>query len=373
MLIGRRKPGGGFAPELARPEDGPLSPAASIAMAANPMQMSGGPQLSAAGKVEMATKAKRPVFGAPMAADMNPQAIAADTPFPEPQMDVGSLAPAIDIAKTKQRGPGFNEPGGWGEKLQMLAAAFMNAGGNPMGAQAIYQRLGAEQRQRYEQQQQQSLWARQDSQRAEDRRWQVEDRDAKLNAPQYFMSGRDRVSFDPVSGESSVIYDGSEDYQNYAETLGLEPGQDGYDRAVQDYVLRSAGPTAVAGKQSLEGVRQANRVALRGMPTYRDTHARPSSGGGRGPAPTRAPTMAGTMAPILGKVARGEALTPGEQQAWSMYRWGRTRPGGGGLLGDSGGATPPTAAPRRISSKAEYDRLPKGSTYIAPDGSRRVK
>lgn len=318
-----------------------MSPAASLTMALNPTQAPGGPQLSPASKVEMASRNKRPVFGAPMATDVPQQAIAADRPFPEPQMDVGALAPAIDIAKTKQRGPGFNEPGGWGEKLQMLAAAFMNAGGNPMGAQAIYQRLGAEQRQRYEQQQQQSLWARQDSQRAEDRRWQVEDRDAKLNAPQYFMSGRDRVSFDPVSGESSVIYDGPEDYQNYADTLGLQPGQDGYDRAVQDYVLRSAGPTAVAGKQALEGVRQSNRVALRGMPTYRDTHARPSSGGGRGPASTRAPTMAGTMAPILGKVARGEALTPGEQQAWSMYRSGRTRPSsGGGAMAPAPGGPP---------------------------------
>lgn len=309
MLIGRRKPGGGFAPELARPDDAPLSPVSSVAMAANPMQTPGGPQLSAAGKVEMASKARRPVFGAPMSADsaptMTPGFDPASVAGPESwQAEAPSLQAPIDPSRLKVRGPGFNEPGGWGEKLQMLAAAFMNAGGNPMGAQAIYQRMGAEQRQRFEQQQQQDLWSRQDAQRAEDRRWQVEDRDAKLSAPQYFMSGRDRVSFDPVSGESSVIYDGPEDYQNYADTLGLEPGQDGYDTAVQDYVLRSAGPTAVAGKQSLEGTRQAHRVALRGMPTYRDSQ---KAGGNGIPAIARPRVLTDPGDGRLGATLRGFA------------------------------------------------------------------
>lgn len=327
-----------------------LSPAASLALAANPTQSPDGPQLAAGGKLEVASKGKRSVFGAPMmpartpgigdgiaerAAGFNAEEEASRTT----PLDLQALQPAVDVSKTKVRGPAFNEPGGLGEKIEMLAASLMSAGGNPMGAQAIYQRMGERQRQRYDTQQRQDLWSRQDTQRAEDRRWQVEDRDAHLNAPQYFMSGRDRVSFNPVTGESSVVYDGPEDYQAYADTLGLEPGQDGYNTAVQDYVLRSAGPTAVAGKQSLEGVRQSNRVALRGMPTYRDTHPRPSSGSG-GQSPSRAPTMAGTMAPILGKVARGEPLTPGEQQAWAMYRSGRTRPSAGG-----GAATPASGGP----------------------------
>lgn len=39
-----------------------------------------------------------------------------------------------------------------------------------------------------------------------------------------------------------------------------------------------------------------------------------------------------------------------------------------------GGSQPsPQSAPRPVSSKAEYDALPPGSEYIAPDGSRRRK
>jgi hypothetical protein len=38
-----------------------------------------------------------------------------------------------------------------------------------------------------------------------------------------------------------------------------------------------------------------------------------------------------------------------------------------------GGGGRPQSAPRPVSSKAEYDALPPGSEYIAPDGSRRRK
>ena len=33
----------------------------------------------------------------------------------------------------------------------------------------------------------------------------------------------------------------------------------------------------------------------------------------------------------------------------------------------------PSAQPQRVVSKQDYDALPPGTPYIAPDGSRRVK
>lgn len=211
----------------------------------------------------------------------------------------------------------------------------------------------------------------------------------KANAPDYFMSGSDRVRFDPATGKSTVVYDAPEAFQTYAQSMGYQPGTPEYQTAAQDYVLRGNGPTAYRydsdlendrqeNRVELEGTRQRNRLTLRGTPTYSDMHPRPraTGGGGSGGAP-RQPTMAGAMAPILAKVARGEALTPGEQQAWSMYRppnRGRSGPTvAGALVASGGGAAPATGGPVRIKSKEDYARLPAGTTFIDPNGVRRVK
>lgn len=193
---------------------------------------------------------------------------------------------------------------------------------------------------------QQALWGRQDAQRVQDRQWQVEDRDAKLNAPQYFMAGRDRVMFDPMTGESSVVYDGAEAYQDYASSLGYEPGTPDYSAAVRDYVLKSNGPTAVAGRMSLEGARQDNRVALRTMPTYAQAH--PKAPTRRGMAFNGPPRTTGAVvAPILAKLRDGKPLSGGEQQTLDYYR----RPRTGGRAAPSTGApaagAPPVGTVRR--------------------------
>lgn len=369
MLVGRRQPGGGFAPVNA-PEEEAVSPAAMMALTANPTGALGGPQLSAANRVALASRKARPIFGARMTGDTRaPGVVPEITPgfdgfepmsFGGTQLDPAALQAPVDISKTKVRGPAFNEPGGWGERIQLLAASLMNAGGNPMGAQSIYQRLSTRQRQQFEQRQQQAMWSRQDAQRAEDRQWQVEDRDARQNAPQYFMSGRDRVQYNPATGDSSVVYDGPEDYEAYAGSLGLQPGDEGYDTALQDFVLRSGGPTAMAGREALEGVRQANRVQMRGVPTYRDLHPRAAAPRAGGDSPSRQ-TMAGTMAPILAKVSRGETLTPGEQQAWSMYRPRRAAKGGQAQQGSADNPVP-------VTTRDEAMRLPAGTYFRNPQG-----
>ncbi|MGB6104681.1 MAG: hypothetical protein WBF88_12645, partial [Pusillimonas sp.] len=109
-----------------------------------------------------------------------------------------------------------------------------------------------------------------------DKMWAQEYEQSK---PQFFMSGEDRVSYNPLSGESQMVYDAPEDFQLYADQMGFEPGTDEYNDAMADYVLRSAGPTANDGRQflenlrqqnrlSMEGERQKNRMQLRQTPTY---------------------------------------------------------------------------------------------------------
>lgn len=175
-----------------------------------------------------------------------------------------------------------------------------------------------------------------------DRLWQQEYEQSK---PQFFMSGEDRVRYNPISGESQVLYDAPEDFQLYADQMGFEPGTDEYNDAMADYVLRTAGPTANDGRQFLENLRQQNRLAMEGerqknrmqlrqTPTYLQANPRPS-GGSRGGSGK--PTIAGVIAPILGKVAKGQPLTDGEQQALNTYyrRTGKPRSGASG--GTAGG------------------------------------
>lgn len=180
-----------------------------------------------------------------------------------------------------------------------------------------------------------------------DRLWQQEYEQSK---PQFFMSGEDRVSYNPVSGESQMLYDAPEDFQLYADQMGLEPGSEEYNDAMADYVLRTAGPTANAGREYLEGLRQQNRLSMEGerqknrmqlrqTPTYLQANPRASGGGGTRSGGGK-PTIAGVIAPILGKVANGQPLTAGEQDALNTY-YRRT----GGKKGATG---QPTGSPTTI-------------------------
>ena len=116
----------------------------------------------------------------------------------------------------------------------------------------------------------------------------VDQRQADLQAMHPTTIGRARVVYNPVTRESQEVYRGPEDFDLYAKHLGLEPGTDEYFRAVEDYVLKSSGPSAhgrdielddhrtdndvrlVGVRQghrtSLEGIRQGNREKLRKMP-----------------------------------------------------------------------------------------------------------
>lgn len=221
--------------------------------------------------------------------------------------------------------------------------------------------LKDERRQR-ELEQQQTLFSRQDAQRQQDHQWHVEDRDAVANRPQYFMAGRDRVAFDPTSGESKVVYDAPEDYQSYAGTLGLNPGDEGYDAAVQDFVLRGAGPSAQAGRRALVGVQQNARLAQKAAPTYRDMHPtapRPRASDG----PPRSANA--VIAPILLKMSKGLPITDAERQtlAYTRPSGGRQRPNNPDSM------IPGTAAlPVTVTSPEQARLLPRGTVFRNPQG-----
>lgn len=100
-------------------------------------------------------------------------------------------------------------------------------------------------------------------------------------------------------------------------------------------------------------------------------------GGGRGDgnrtgSPSRTPTMAGAIAPLLAKMARGEPLTPAEQAAMAYYRpGGRNRSAGGAPAAARPSA--PSGGPPRVRSLGEARSLPRGTVFIDPNGRTRVR
>lgn len=124
--------------------------------------------------------------------------------------------------------------------------------------------------------------------------WQRQN-EADLRAAAPYTIGRDRLAFDPATGQTAVQYRGPQDSELYAEQLGLEPGTQEYFDAVEDYVLKSNGPSAydrnvalddrrTANDARLEGIRYDNRINLegvrqgnrRGMVDYRNANPAPA-------------------------------------------------------------------------------------------------
>jgi hypothetical protein len=151
----------------------------------------------------------------------------------------------------------------------------------------------------------QNMW-KQRHQQAEqrDRMEQMREQNRlKLAEPDYATINNRRVRIDPTTGESEVLFTAPQDFDDYAASLGAEPGTEEYDRLVQDYVLRGSGPTATDNyntreewrqdnRLELEGERQGNRIglqthrqagqrALRATPTYRQANPAPVRSRGR--------------------------------------------------------------------------------------------
>lgn len=161
----------------------------------------------------------------------------------------------------------------------ILGPALMAASGNQAGANQMIESIRAPQDD-YDRQSRalgmEAIKWRRDDDLAEQKR----------NEPRYFSGREDQVRFDPTSGTSERVYDAPQDFEDYAGTSGHDPGTPEYFQAVEDYVLKGDGPTVFkqdrdlevlknAQRISLEAERHRNRSALRGLPTYRDTHPAP--------------------------------------------------------------------------------------------------
>lgn len=182
---------------------------------------------------------------------------------------------------------------------RIVAPALMGLAGN----QAMANEFLANQRQQRDQRDKQTHDALELG-----AKWKYQDHarqmGADLRASTPFSIGRERLQYDPQSGAVDTIYNGQEPFEEYASTLGYEPGTKEYFKAVEDYVMRGEGPSAFDRKTGLddhrtandrslegyrygnrlglEGVRQGNRMTTRQSPTYRDAH--PGAAGGRGSA-----------------------------------------------------------------------------------------
>lgn len=258
--------------------------------------------------------------------------IASGPKYPMPPGMFGQSAPTVGAAamsdKIANRGAPMdaNGPGKKGFDWRMLAGIIGDGLLGLNGQAPIYA---------------QNMWKlRQDREQHNQRlAEQAQEWQYRNNQPDYATVGNRRFSYNPATGEAQTLYVAPSEAEDYAASLGAEPGTEEYETLVSDYVLRHSGPTATANAMleednrqtnriglegvrqqnriGIEGVRQGNRMSLRGMPTYRDTHPRPSTGraGGSG---------GGKGAP--GGVREGQTATNPQTGAKVVYRGGKWVP-----------------------------------------------
>jgi len=239
-----------------------------------------------------------------------PQGMPQGLPQPMPQRGGGFDYGAAQAALLPQKPKGSKFVHTLGDIASILGPALMAANGDQAGANAFIARMAAKKdeasRRQWDTNRMLAEWQHQDYARQNG---------ADLTAAQPFTIGRDRLRYDPQTGQTASIYHGPADFEDYAQKMGFEPGTPEYVHAAQDYILRGNGPTAVGLDMSLDNHRTGNRSTLenqrfqnrsslqqqgqqgretlRGLPSYRDTHPLPGRGGGGGRAAGSAPTATG--------------------------------------------------------------------------------
>lgn len=88
-------------------------------------------------------------------------------------------------------------------------------------------------------------------------------------------NGVDQLRYDPQTGSVTPAVQGMTDGEQYARSLGHEPGSKEWISAVRDAELRGDGPTAFGQDRAMEAQRQSNRLGVRKTPTYRDLNPPP--------------------------------------------------------------------------------------------------
>lgn len=175
----------------------------------------------------------------------------------------------------------------WQKIMAIVGDALVqHSGGQPMAMQNIVARQNDYSKRQFEAAQQILDW--------QHGNYEAQ-RDADLRAANPYTIGRERLAYDPATGRTDVQYRGRQDAEIYADTMGFDRGSEEWTAAVEDYVLRSSGPSAherdmeiddhrTANDRSLEGYRQQNRLQMEGarqsnrvgMVDYRNANPPPS-------------------------------------------------------------------------------------------------
>ena len=209
---------------------------------------------------------------------------------------LGDIVAPFDYAGARTRaeemlGPEKEVPT-WAKIASILGPALMSIGGNQAGANMLFNQLAVNRRMG-EQWRETRL---KDLINMQHDDWS-KGYGATLDARKPFTLGRGRYRYNPATQSTDALYKAPEDFEEYAESLGLEPGSEDYFAAVEDYVLRANGPSAFGRNKELddyrtdndlriEGTRQSNRERMEGIRygnrvSYKQTPGAPRQGGGR--------------------------------------------------------------------------------------------
>lgn len=233
-------------------------------------------------------------------------------------------AMAVDYAGLQQQLPTIPKPQSWLDsvispdasttkgKIGLLGHALMAAGSSPfkaLGEGLIG--IRADQREQMKS--------------AADQRYrqaQIAEMERKANEPEVKVVGNNIVRFGRGGQNPESIYTAPMEAERYAGSLGLVRGSPEYERAVQDYVLRSNGPTALDADQEMADYRQKlalGRIGASGEQARRNADYRERLTRSR-PKDAKAMTTGNVVAPVLAKIAAGQRLSAGEQEVLRFYK-----------------------------------------------------
>ena len=201
----------------------------------------------------------------------------------------GSMRQPFDYDRAMEvlKGQQPKGPNGWQMAAAVIGDALVqNSGGRPFAMQNLMQRRDMNSQRQFDAAKQVLGWQHGDY---------SAQRDADLRAANPYTIGRERLGYNPATGQTEVLYQGRQDGEIYADSLGFDRGSDEWNAALEDYILRSSGPSAherdiqmddyrTANDRSLEGYRQQNRLQMegarqgnrRGMVDYRNANPAPS-------------------------------------------------------------------------------------------------
>ena len=153
----------------------------------------------------------------------------------------------------------------WQKVMAVVGDALVaSSGGSPYAVRSLVDQRNANDARQLEAAEQIAKWRYDD--------WSRQN-EADLRASNPFTIGRERLAYDPATGEANVLYRGRQDAEIYADSLGFDRGSEEWNAAAQDFVLRGSGPSAhardlelddyrTANDRDLEGYRQENRLEM---------------------------------------------------------------------------------------------------------------